>query len=291
MATARRQLGYVSSLTTQGIPLMTYGVATGGSSASRTVGGQNYTVLTFTSDSNLTVTTAGLFDVLLVGGGGGAGTSAGHGGGGAGALVGFASTTTIYLAAGTYAIDIGAGGSIGVWNTNGSASYIGSIISACGGGGGGSNDAQTAAEYGRRGMSGGSGGGSILTQNPAGVTVDDTFGNNGGIGNGVHSTAGGGGGGYGSAGSNQAGSTTGGKGGDGVDVSSWGTVASGTDYIAAGGGGGGTGAGGAAGLGGVAGTTGNGNNATTAGSGGGGGATTGSGGNGAAGKVWVRFKV
>jgi hypothetical protein len=41
-----------------------YGTATGGSSSSITVGGQNYTLLTFTSSSTLTVTKAGLFDVL-----------------------------------------------------------------------------------------------------------------------------------------------------------------------------------------------------------------------------------
>jgi hypothetical protein len=253
MATARRQLGYVSSLTTQGIPLMTYGVATGGSSASRTISGQNYTVLTFTSDSNLEVTTAGLFDVLLVGGGGAAGTDASHGGGGAGALVGFASTTTIYLAAGTYAVDIGAGGSIGAWDTSGAASYIGSIISAAGGGGGGTKSVGTPA-YGFRGFNGGSGGGSIETQNPAAYSIDETFGNDGGIGNGASSNAGGGGGGYASAGGTQASNTVGGTGGNGIDVSSWGTSAS-TDNIAAGGGGGGTSGGGAAGTGGVAAAT------------------------------------
>ena len=43
-----------------------YGVATGGASTAITVAGTAYTLLTFTSDSNLVVTTAGLFDVLLV---------------------------------------------------------------------------------------------------------------------------------------------------------------------------------------------------------------------------------
>jgi hypothetical protein len=42
-----------------------YGTATGGSSSSITVGADNYTLLTFTSDDNLVVSTAGLFDVLL----------------------------------------------------------------------------------------------------------------------------------------------------------------------------------------------------------------------------------
>ena len=68
----------------------TYGTATGGSSSSITVGGINYTLLTFTTDQNLVVSKAGLFDVLLIGGGAGGGfSSAGSptatGGGGAGA--------------------------------------------------------------------------------------------------------------------------------------------------------------------------------------------------------------
>ena len=281
----RSYLGYVSSQTTDFIPLMSYGVATGGSSASRTIGGENYTVLTFSSDDNLVVSDAGLFDVLLVGGGGGGGGGSDPqvgGGGGAGALVGFASTTTIYLTAGTYAVDVGAGGA-GFVNggnvTSSNASYIGDKISACGGGAGGAQDFQIAG-------SGGSGGGRKYT-GLGGYSIDETFGNDGGTG---VSGAAGGGGGYGGVGGNGT-STTGGAGGNGVDVSSWGTSAS-TDNIAAGGGGGATGTGGAAGTGGVAGTTsGAGNNATTAGSGGGGTYGASGGGNGAAGKVWVRFKV
>jgi hypothetical protein len=38
---------------------------------SPTVDSQNYTLLTFTSDDDLVVSTAGLFDVLMFGGGGG----------------------------------------------------------------------------------------------------------------------------------------------------------------------------------------------------------------------------
>ena len=86
-----------------------YGTATGGSSSSITVGGINYTLLTFTSDSNLVVSKAGLFDVLLVAGGGSGGTNFDEGsptGGGGGGGV---RETTIYLAAATYAIDVGAG--------------------------------------------------------------------------------------------------------------------------------------------------------------------------------------
>ena len=52
-----------------------YGVATGtaASSTAITVGGTAYTLLKFTSDSNLVVATAGLFDVLAIGGGSGGG--------------------------------------------------------------------------------------------------------------------------------------------------------------------------------------------------------------------------
>jgi hypothetical protein len=290
MATARRQLGYVSSLTTQTSFVERYGVATGGTSLPITVSGQAYTLLTFTSDDNLVVSQAGLFDVLLVGGGGGggAGGSGGAaGGGGAGALVGLASTTTLHLTAGTYAVDIGAGGAA---TLNGDASYVGNIISACGGGYGGNG---TAGDLQRKAGSGGCGGG-----NGRGVvvvfgkSVDETFGNDGGVGDGSTDSSSGGGGGYGAVGGNGATSGTGGAGGNGVDISSW-TGAGSADNIAAGGGGGGSSTAGAAGTGGVAGvTTGTGNAATTAGSGGGG--TYGSGttgGAGAAGKVWVRFKV
>lgn len=111
MATARRQLGYVSSLTTQGIIAMNaYGAATGGTSSPITVGGEAYTLLSFTSDGTLTVSRAGLFDVMCVGGGGGSVSTipygeASGGGGGGNVLI-----TTIYLTEGTYTADIGAGG-------------------------------------------------------------------------------------------------------------------------------------------------------------------------------------
>ena len=84
----RSYLGYVSSQTTDTIVATTgYGVATGGSSSSITVSGQNYTMLTFTATGTLTVSKSGLFDVLMVGGGGGGSASGGsfdkgQGGGG-----------------------------------------------------------------------------------------------------------------------------------------------------------------------------------------------------------------
>ena len=293
----RSYLGYVSSQTTDSVPLMSYGVATGGSSSSITVSGQAYTLLTFSSDDNLVVTRDGLFDVLLVGGGGGAGAGGqtyANAGGGAGALVGYAETLTIYLAAGTHAVDVGAGGAISFSNVGG-ASYIGSMVSAaCGGSGGNGQDYLAAGEASRafnmRGTSGGSGGGNIGYASTlfVGKSVDQTFGNDGGYGSSRY--GGGGGGGYGSAGGNASGGT-GGAGGDGQDISSWIGAGSAT-YVCAGGGGGGNSAGGAAGLGGVAGvTSATGVDATTNGSGGAGGYNGATAGAGAAGKVWVRFKV
>jgi hypothetical protein len=103
VATARRQLGYVSSLTTQTSFVERYGVATGGSSSSITVSGQAYTLLTFTSTGTLTVTQAGLFDYTFVGAGGAGGTN-GRGGGAGGCI----SQGTLYLSA-NETITIGAG--------------------------------------------------------------------------------------------------------------------------------------------------------------------------------------
>ena len=106
----RRELGYVSSGASGSVPANTYGAATGGSSSSITVSGQNYTLLTFTSDATLTVTKSGLFDVLLVGGGAGSGGDSGGlatGGGGGGGVSSTSSVTTIYLDA-NQSIDIGA---------------------------------------------------------------------------------------------------------------------------------------------------------------------------------------
>jgi len=103
MATARRQLGYVSSLTTQTMFASSYGTATGGTSSSITVGGQAYTLLTFTATGTLTVTNAGLFDYVFVGPGGAGGTN-GRGGGAGGCI----SQGTVYLSA-NETITIGAG--------------------------------------------------------------------------------------------------------------------------------------------------------------------------------------
>lgn len=286
----RRELGYVSSGASGSVPANTYGVATGGTSSSITVSGQNYTLLTFTSDGTLTVTKSGLFDVLLVGGGGGAGgdgTYAGGGGGGGG-VSSTASVQTIYLDA-NQSIDVGAGGAGSSTSTgaNGLESKIGNLFVMPAGGGGGS-----ATGYQQRGRDGASGGGSYginLTSIYKAQTVAATLGNDGGTSDTPGVEAYGGGGGAASAGGSVS-STTGGAGGNGRDIS--GFISGATYYAGAGGGSGGSSAGGAAGNGGVAGkSSGAGNNGVNYGAGGGGTYGASTGGSGAAGVVYVRFKI
>ena len=266
-----------------------YGVATGGTSSSITVLSENYTLLTFTSDDNLVVSTAGLFDVVLVGGGGGAGgasNSAAAGGGGGGGVQGISSITTIYLAAGTVAIDVAAGGAggpqnvVGTQGSVGKESKIGTLISVAGGGYGSATD--------RFGGDGASGGGTRNAGQDAGKTVQAACGNNGAVGS--SQTSGGGGGGAGSAGVASASGSVGGAGGNGIDIS--GFIGGATYYAGAGGGGGASGTAGGASNGGVAGkTSGTGNAGVNYGAGGGGSYSNVAGGAGAAGVVYVRFKV
>ena len=270
-----------------------YGTATGGSSSSITVGGINYTLLTFTSDTNLVVSKSGLFDVLLVGGGGGASGARGSfldrggSGGGAGGLI----QTTLYLAAATYAVDIGAGGTGGAndaFGTMGLGSSIGTVITAPGGGmGGPGNETLDFSAANGNGCKGGSNGGSGFNSTAVATTIDSVTGKIGGQSNG----AGAGGGGYSQAGANNSGGN-GGAGGNGYDVSAF--IGGSALYKATGGGGGGNGgtpgAGGNSSANSNAGATGTGNSATAnSGSGAGGGGGTG--GAGGSGIVYVRFKV
>jgi hypothetical protein len=121
----------VSSLTTQTSFITgVYGVATGGSSSSITVGGVNYTLLTFTSSGTLTVTQAGVFDVLVVAGGGGgfAPSSTFFVGGGGGGW----SQSTIYIDA-NQTVTVGAGGTT-TTSTTGGTSSIGTLFVVGGGG-------------------------------------------------------------------------------------------------------------------------------------------------------------
>jgi len=275
-----------------------YGVATGGTSSSITVSSEAYTLLTFTSDTNLVVSKGGLFDVLAIGGGGGAGRSdqsnRGGGGGGGGDVVGLDKILTVYLNAGTYAVDVGSAGVGGAYagGAGGKTTLDVSMVVSNGGGGGVSCDnAISGAAQRTVRTAGGSGGG--YAYNDFQFVSQGTKVNNGGIGPVNISTApssAGGGGGAGSAGGAASG-TNGGAGGNGTDIQSWIGAGSAT-YVSSGGGGGGTGAGGAAGLGGRAGT----NNGTaitpptTYGSGGAGG-TLFAGSAGFQGVMYVRFKV
>jgi hypothetical protein len=297
-----RDAGYVSGYPVVVAYAETYGTATGGTSSTITVGGESYTLLTFASDANLTVTKAGLFDLLLIGGGGagGYGSSSGTGGGaggGGGDIVGLDTVITTYLAAGTYSVDIGAGGAA---NTglpglgNGNPSTLAGFISIGGGGGGMFVNRTDDTAFTRVGMSGGSAGGSCAIYDSKLTYKLGIKGNNGGAGDANINTAGsggGGGGGAGSAGQSHPAGSTGGAGGNGADISGW--IAGSTYYASAGGGASSTGTGGAAGLGGVAGLSSNGvgNSGVNYGAGGGGGRGANNGGAGAAGAVFVRFKV
>ena len=273
---------------------VSYGTATGGTSSSITVSGQNYTLLTFTSDSTLTVTKAGLFDYYIVAGGGSGGVGqsnvSGAGGGAGGVLTG-----TAYFSA-NQTIDIGAGGSAST-TINASTPGLGSVIgtgtgalSAAGGGQGGGHNAGNSNPG-----NGGSGGGSTYSDpTTIGKSVVSTIqGYDGGQGSTSLSVGAAGGGGATAVGANQTGaSTTGAAGGAGVDV---GTFISGSLFKAGGGGGGGaTGGAGGSSVGGSGGSGAVGNNASANTGSGGGGAGYGAtriGGNGGSGIIYVRFKV
>jgi len=239
-----------------------YGVATGGTSSAITVSGQAYTLLAFTSDSNLVVSKAGLFDVVLIAGGGAGGGSSDAtiqgGGGGAGGTIGIGTTQTIYLPAATYAVDVGAGaaGGTGVKTSvmAGEQSAIGTVVYVAGGGSGGSQDNPS------MGCPGGSGGGAGRAAQAGGQTI-------GGLGFAGVAGVGGGGGGTGGA---PSGST----GGIGLSLSTF-TGATITTTVAVGGNGN-SGAGAASGI----------------GRGGFGAVPSGGGGSaGSAGAVYVRFKI
>lgn len=260
-----------------------YGVATGGTSSSITVDGFAYTMLAFTSNGTLTVSRAGLFDVLMVGGGG---AGSGGGAGGSGGLI----SNTVYLAATTHTVTIGAGGSAGGAAGTGRGSgttlgstTIGSQVAPVAGGGGAYNTPSA------------SGYGNITDFSN---TVPPAFiglGNTGGGGSGVSGVGGAGGGAGASANGTTGTSILGGTGGAGFDASAFrGESAATTRYSGGGGGGTSTGTAGSGGVGGG----GNGavgaataTNGTVNTGGGGGGSITGTNGNGGSGIILVRFKV
>ena len=120
-------------------------------------GGFNYKYLTFAASGSLTVTKAGLCDVLIIGGGGAGGDrgsafARNHGGGGAG---GFAYLTDVYLPVSTITVTVGAGAARK--SEGGTSSTFGSIAAI----GGGTGPYQNSGDFQpNRGGSGGGGGGS-----------------------------------------------------------------------------------------------------------------------------------
>ncbi len=295
----RDRLGYVSGLPTTSVVYVTlptpYGVATGGTSSSIT-DVVAYTLLTFTSDGTLTVSTAGLFDIAVfgAGGSGGSGGASSRGGGGGGA--GSFNLGTFYLAATTYAVTIGVGG-VAVNDSDGVAgtqSLVAGVIAGYGGLGG---SFQSPINIPARATSRGCGGGGSSNYTTWFQNTNEFRAFAGGVG--TQDQAGGGGGGVTAAGANNS-SNTGGAGGAGYNIGSF--VGAGSLFKGGGGGGGGATAGGAGGSG-VGGAGGglNGQGAAAAansGSGGGGAqgngggfSSFGRGGNGGSGIVYVRFKV
>ena len=266
-----------------------YGVASGTAAASTaiTVAGTAYTMLTFTTDSNLVVSRAGLFDCLVVGGAGGSGANTSldgfRGGGGGGGVA----EQTIYLAAATYAIDIGAGGARS--SSGLTTRLVTSDLKSLSGVGGGVGGGYAGGTFERIGKAGGCGGGGLsgigAERQEAGLGLQG-FG--GGTGQSSITLAAGSGGGATAAGT--TGSTTVATvGGAGYDASAFrGEVANTTFYAGGGSGGGASGGGTTSGS--TARAT---NGAANSGSGGGGNSATGSdnGGSGGSGILLIRFKV
>ena len=270
-----------------------YGVATGGqSTATATISGSTYTILTFNSTGTLTVTTAGFFEYLAIGGGSGNAyfndPSVGGGGGGAGQVV-FGS---VYLSA-NQTITIGAG-SAGIQTTTKFNQASPTTIAATSpfqqnalGGTYGIDLAKQTSAY----VGGGAGG----NQNGVSFAITESLAL--GYRGGAATANGGGGGGGGQSGrGGDGGATSGGVGGTGVDISTF--IGGSASYRATGGGGGGSASGGAGGNSSAssnAGSTTSTANSAAANSGSGGGSGYGSstitGGAGGSGVCFIRFKV
>jgi len=248
-----------------------------------TDGGIAYKYITYTGSGTLTVTRAGLADILLVGGGGGGGRER-AGGGGAGA---HHYITNVYLSESTHTVTIGAGGAGGTLTggdnydgRNGNTTRLGDYFAGGGGGGRGENfgNGQNGASGGGANGGGGTGTGGL------GIGIVGV-GNNGG--NAVTNGPGGGGG-AGAVGANGI-TGDGGDGGNGTANS-----ITGSSITRAGGGGGGSTTGSSGGTGG--GGAGSDTSVATAGSvntGGGGGGNYGlnTGGAGGSGVVIIRVRT
>jgi hypothetical protein len=253
-----------------------YGAATGGTSSSITVGGVAYTLLTFTGSGTLTVTKAGLFDLIILGGGGSGGkraTVASGGGGGAGGML----LTTAYFDA-NQTLTVGAKGAARTADSNGLPGGYSAIDRLGVDGGEGGFGAAVLKD-------GGCGGGAGLTSELS-FAVIPTQGKDGGVGNYPTTDAAAGGGGLGAVGGNAVGSTAG-NGGAGYDYGSF--IGAGSTLFGGGGGGSSSGTSGTGGTGGGGNGGATGSNATSYGAGGGG-SKSGNSGAGSDGLILVRFK-
>jgi len=273
-----------------------YGAATGGAStASATVAGTAYTILTFTATGTLTVTKAGFFDYLLVGGGCGCAFKTSTTAVGAGGGSGQVTSGSIYLAANS-TITIGGGSAAGNF-TAGRRTASDTTLTVGSG-------YQTIYALGAvNESSAGSGAGDawqVCTTSGAVAGATNTNGINNALygykgGNGNTADSGGGGGGFAGAGAAGVGATTGGVGGAGYDVSVFMGNGGTALYKATGGGGGGTTAGGAGGNSSACSNAGStnttpGSAAANSGAGGGAGVGTPSTGLGGSGVAYIRFR-
>ena len=139
-----------------GVARATYSATTGSPTVTPVSG---KTCVQFTGSGSITISTAGLVEVLVIGGGGGGGALCGGGGGAGGHLA----SSNVYLAAGTATVTVGAGGVGGAADAgsrpsggSGETSSVASCYSPGGGGGGG---AYGGAGNPGSGFAGGSGGG------------------------------------------------------------------------------------------------------------------------------------
>ena len=256
-----------------------YGVGSGGTSSSIT-DVVAYTLLTFTSDGTLTVATAGLFDVCLVGGGGAGGNSFSNYGTGGGGGGGGVSIQTVYFSAGSWTVDVGAGGSASENRSDTSEGKPSQIYNASNVGIGVAGGGSAGNAYTRDRISTGATGGGGNNGNAGAAGTN--FGFAGGTGGTSGAYNGGGGGGGGSAAVGTAGSgTTAGNGGAGYNVGTF--IGAGTTNKGGGGGGGGA----------SGGSAGSGNGASNTGGGGAGkhAPANGTGDSGYSGIIYVRFKV
>lgn len=160
-----------------------------------------YKYVTFTGNGTLTVTTAGLADILVVGGGGGGGkcgdtnrTGGTRSAGGAGGYL----ETQLFLDAGSYTVTVGSGGagstSFASYASDGTHSKIDTIVCPGGGGGWSGFNADNTTAY--SGRAGGSGSGSVRGASAGAGLYSNSYGNAGGVGS--LNGAGGGAGGAGS---------------------------------------------------------------------------------------------